>query len=492
MFRFILKRLLVFIPTLLVISLLAFVISVNAPGDPVERLLTASEETGGDASVNAIDKQKAANDLRKRLGLNLPVFYFSLQTIGDIDTIYRIQNFDHRIVIRRMARETGNPEGTLLWFNAMLETNKFASSFIPDSAFIKSKRYSEQVTRMRFLINSLTTTSEPALRQMRLDSLNEVLTTTPGVQPVRSAWKNCQVLLAQLKENSSSWKKWIPALHWYGGKNQYHLWMFGNGEDRKGVVAGDFGISYRDGQPISDRIWPRMKWSLTFSVLSLVLAYVISIPVGLRAGYKRGGWFDKISGSAAFALYSLPSFFAGTLLLVLFANPDVLDWFPSSGVKDPSSFDPSWPFWRRCIHYIPYLVLPLVTYTYASFAFISRQIRAGIGEQMQQDYIRTARAKGLGELRVVTVHAFRNTLLPVITILSQVLPFSFAGSVIIETIFSIPGMGKEIYQSILNYDYPMIVAVFTVFGFLTLSSYLLADVAYALADPRIRYSSGKR
>jgi peptide/nickel transport system permease protein len=204
-----------------------------------------------------------------------------------------------------------------------------------------------------------------------------------------------------------------------------------------------------------------------------------------------GGWFDKISGWLVFSFWSIPSFFTGTLLLVFFSNPDFLDWFPTGGVKDPSLFDPSWPVWKRIFHYLPYLVLPSATYTLTALAFLSRQVRAGVQVEMQKDYIRTARAKGVSENKIVTRHAFRNSLIPLITILGQYLPAVFGGSVIIETIFSIPGMGFEIYESIISNDYPMIVTVFTLFGFMTMLGYLLSDIGYALADPRIRFTGKK-
>jgi peptide/nickel transport system permease protein len=194
-------------------------------------------------------------------------------------------------------------------------------------------------------------------------------------------------------------------------------------------------------------------------------------------------------GIIAFALISLPGFFVATGLLVLFSNPDVLDWFPSSGVKDLSTFDPNWTFLKRVQHYAPYLILPIFCFTYASAAFISIQVRNSIREQMKQDYIRTARAKGISETRILIQHALRNSLSPIITLFGQSMPMLFGGSVIIESIFSIPGMGLEIYESVINYDYPMIVALFTIIGFLTMLGNLISDILYAWADPRVRYIS---
>jgi len=184
----------------------------------------------------------------------------------------------------------------------------------------------------------------------------------------------------------------------------------------------------------------------------------------------------------------MPTFFVGTLLLLYFANPDNLSWFPVSGIQDPTSFDPDWNFWMKAKHRMPYLILPVITYTYGSFAFLSRIMRIGMIEVVSQDYIRTARAKGLGEKKVILKHALRNSLLPILTVFASIFPVAIGGSVIIEVIFSIPGMGVEVYNSILNYDYPMIITVFTITGFLTMLGYLIVDILYAVVDPRISYS----
>ena len=181
----------------------------------------------------------------------------------------------------------------------------------------------------------------------------------------------------------------------------------------------------------------------------------------------------------------MPSFFIGVLLLYTFANPDMLRWFPVSGIQD-ALFDPEWSNWEKK-HRAPFFILPLITYVYGSFAFLSRIMRVGVIDVFGQDYIRTARAKGLGEGGVVMKHALRNSLLPIITVFANIFPLAVGGSIIIETIFTIPGLGLEIYNSILNFDYPMIIAVFTIIGFLTMIGYLISDILYAVVDPRISY-----
>lgn len=489
MLIYILKRLLLFIPTLVVISLLAFVISIHAPGDPVDQLISGGAMDEIEAKGSDLVAYKA--EMREKLGLNLPVFYLSMETLADIDTVYRIPDVDQREMLVRVSRNSGNPEGTMQWHQLMLKTESLVQNFDPSKVNLSSPGYLSQVSKIKSLIRLMSRTTDEELRIQRVDSLESLFSTTSGMANIRESWLESEQSLKLLRANSIWWKQWIPTIEVHGVKNQYHRWLFGDGKDRKGIVGGDFGISYRDGQPISDRIGARMKWSMVLALGSLFLAWLISLPLGLYSALKTGGWFDKISGWMVFSFWSIPSFFTGTLLLVFFANPDFLDWFPTGGVKDPSLFDPEWPVWKRLAHYIPYLVLPVATYTLTALAFLSRQVRAGVKVEMQKDYIRTARAKGVSEGRIVTRHAFRNSLIPLITIMGQYLPAVFGGSVIIETIFSIPGMGFEIYESIISNDYPMIVTVFTLFGFMTMLGYLLSDIGYALADPRIRYSGKK-
>jgi len=175
------------------------------------------------------------------------------------------------------------------------------------------------------------------------------------------------------------------------------------------------------------------------------------------------------------------------VLLMTFANPDVFYWFPASGVEPVQGFGADAGFMERWSARLPYLILPGISYTYSSFAFLSRTMRVSMLEIVNQDFIRTARAKGLAENVVIYKHMLRNALLPIITVFANIFPVAIGGSVVLEVIFTIPGMGNEVYQAIVNQDYPMVVAVLTITGVLTLVGYLVSDVLYAVADPRISY-----
>ncbi|MGZ5243812.1 MAG: ABC transporter permease [Bacteroidia bacterium] len=484
MLRYILKRILLFIPTLFAISLLTFVISINAPGDPVDRLLNTGDDDGAmGQKISNIEKLKQQK--RHELGLDLPVFYFSLGTLADVDTLYKIAGTEEQETIQRLLYQTGNKEKVTAYYISVKNALLAFETLTIDTIKYKGEAAETAdiaIYESRNILLSILETHQPEIIKNKFDSLQKFTQSSEIFADVNPYIVLSENAFSELQNNKQTWKTYIPSVNIYGIKNQYHHWISNI------VLKQDFGVSYRDQQPVSKRIAEKIKWSLTLTFFSVLVAYVISIPLGVYAAYKKNSWFDRISATTLFMLYSLPSAFMGTLLLVIFSNPDVLNWFPETGIQNDATFNPEWPLHQKIAHWAPYLVLPFITYTYSSLAFISRQMRSAMLENLNQDYIQTARAKGLSEKKVVWKHALRNSLLPIITLFANVFPLAIGGSVIVETIFGIPGMGLEIYESVRNYDYPMIVAVFTIFGVLTVLGYLLADILYALVDPRISYS----
>jgi peptide/nickel transport system permease protein len=270
--------------------------------------------------------------------------------------------------------------------------------------------------------------------------------------------------------------------------NRYHRWLVGDGENSRGIVRGDWGLSYAAREPVAKIIGERMFWSVLLAVISIALAYLISIPLGVRMASKPGRFFDRGASALLFILFSMPVFWTATLLLMMFSNPDALQWFPVSGVKPPQGYPAGASLWARIGTSLPFLVPPVACYTYGAVAFLSRTMRASMLDVLGRPFIRTARAKGLSPGQVLYRHALRNALLPMITVFAGVFPLAISGSVVIESIFSIPGMGLETFQAVRNLDYPVITAVFTLTGLLTLTGYLLSDLMYAAVDPRIAYA----
>jgi ABC-type dipeptide/oligopeptide/nickel transport system permease component len=259
---------------------------------------------------------------------------------------------------------------------------------------------------------------------------------------------------------------------------QYALWL-------KDTFTGNLGESLQYHKPVSEVIAERLPITITLSLLSTVIVYIISLPGGMIAAAKRGRSFDVLWSVVTLALYSLPVIWVGGMLIGFFANPQYFGWFPSAGLQstDTSAFT----FGGMLRDYLWHLALPLVCFVYASFAFNSKMMRASMLENLYLDYARTARAKGLPAHTVVLRHVFRNSLLPLITMAAGILPGLLGGSVIIETMFSIKGMGQLAFQATLARDLPVIQALGFVGAVLTLISYLITDLCYAFADPRVSY-----
>jgi peptide/nickel transport system permease protein len=214
-----------------------------------------------------------------------------------------------------------------------------------------------------------------------------------------------------------------------------------------------------------------------------VLSYLIAIPLGVHTAVRKGSAFDRGVNTLLFVLHSVPAFWAG-LLLILACGTSGMGCLPVIGLhdKDAASFGPL----RGAIDVGLHAILPVITLAYGGCAYLARHMRAGMLEVVHQDFIRTARAKGLAESTVVWRHAFRNALIPVITLFASVLPVLIGGSVIVETVFDIPGMGRYVYEGLLQRDYNIIMATTTLSAVMTLCGMLVSDVLYAVVDPRIR------
>lgn len=261
---------------------------------------------------------------------------------------------------------------------------------------------------------------------------------------------------------------------------QYALWF-------ERLVTLDLGTSFKDRRPAWDKIEERLPVTITLNVISIVLTFLVAIPLGIYSSVRPGSWLDSLSTSIVFMLYSLPSFWVGTLILIYLCGGDYLRWFPPAGLHS-LDYDPSWPLARRFFDYSWHIAMPVLCETYAAFAALSRYMRSSMLENARQDYVRTARAKGLSERVVVLKHILRNSLIPMVTILADILPALIGGSVITETIFSIPGIGQLGYQAILARDYPVVLGLFAISSFLTLAGILVADLLLAVVDPRISFA----
>ena len=231
---------------------------------------------------------------------------------------------------------------------------------------------------------------------------------------------------------------------------------------------------------IRERIGP----TLLLSVSSLLLAYLVAIPTGLLSTVRSGRFDERVLSTVLYMLYSMPTFVAGLLLLIVFHLK--LGWLPLGGMtsnnyEELSFFGKVWDIFQHAL-------LPVICAAYVNLAYYSRFIYANMQEVIRQDYIRTATAKGVRRMRIIVHHAFRNTLIPLATLVGLTVPALLSGAIILEQVFNWPGMGNLFFEAIRERDYPTIMGLTLLFSTLTLAGQLLADVLYAVVDPRVSYS----
>lgn len=460
MARYVLRRLAFLIPTLVVISLIAFALSKAAPGDPVELLLRA---TGDEQMEDLANADRSYRETAKILGLDKPAFYFAMLPAAYPDTLYRIINPVHRRLHKNLCARYGHWALVEAYFKAL----KGYEQSVP-------KQPREILIESRGITAELYLTEQGNLVRPMLERL--IRLHQPGNQGHSEA-KKLLAAFTRMESNPRVWNVYLPGFQWFGLDNQYHHWL-------SSCLRGDFGRSFRDGQPVKDKIQIALRWTLILNALSLLLAYGLSIPLGIYMAAKKDTWIDKGSQAGLFFLYALPSFWIATLLLILFTHPDIgLQWITVTQISD---YSPGAGWWARRLSDLRHLALPVVCLTYSSLAFIALQMRNAMVETLQQDYIRTARAKGLEERHILWRHAVRNAIFPAITLLGNIFPAMIAGSIVIESVFNLPGMGKLTLDSMFAQDWPLVYTILMLSAVLTIAGLLLADVLYSWADPRVR------
>lgn len=260
---------------------------------------------------------------------------------------------------------------------------------------------------------------------------------------------------------------------------RYLIWL-------KNLTTLDFGESFTYEEPAWDVIVSKFPVSLQFGVASLLLSYIICIPLGMMKAVRHGTAFDFVSSFVLFAMYSIPGFMLAILLIVYFAGGSFFTWFPIGELHSYEYYDMT--FWERVVDRLHHFILPLICYMISSFTVLTMLMKNSLLEEVKKDYIRTARAKGVPEKLIYLKHALRNALIPIVTGLGSFLAIFFAGSLLLETIFNLDGIGLLSYRSILERDYNVIMGLVFFQSFLMLIGNLISDIAYVIVDPRIDFS----
>ncbi|RMG83651.1 MAG: ABC transporter permease [Bacteroidetes bacterium] len=472
MLAYFLRRLGLFVPTLFIIALVAFGLSKLTEDDPVLRFENDDRRSGVYSKKALLRLENEYRTVRAKLRLDKPPFYFAIRTLAAPDTIYRFLLNEERETLRNLVAKYGNWPAIEAWFN-QIKPLEYAILDLPSDAVSGGR-----LDQLKRLIRDFYGTYDSTIIESRLEKMDTLIAADSFLTArLGASFRQFSDSWRRIPATATPWKNYLPAFSWYGADNQFHHWFFG-------VLRGDFGYSYTTRQAAADRIIPALKWTLLLNLLAIALAYLVAVPLGVWAARRKGGLADQWITAGSFMLYSLPAFWTGTLLLTFFTTRAYgMEIFQGvwAGHMNFDRFGED--FWRMAGH----LVLPVFCIAYPGFAFLIRQMRGSMVEVLRQDYIRTARAKGLPEKQVIWRHAFRNALFPLITTFANVFPAAIVGSVAVEYIFNIPGMGKLMLDVCLQHDWPVVFAILFLGAILTLAGMLVADILYAIFDPRVSF-----
>ena len=254
-----------------------------------------------------------------------------------------------------------------------------------------------------------------------------------------------------------------------------------------GIMTGNFGKSYTYLQPVTEVMKPRFKISLFFGLTGMFLSYIVCIPLGIRKALKHGSPFDFVSSVIIFVAYSIPGWALGGVFLVLFGGGSFWDVFPLGGFRSQMEVWETLSLLEKILDQLHHAVLPIIAWSIASFTTLTVLMKNSLLEQLSQDYIRTAFAKGISEKRVVWLHAIRNSVIPIAAGIGHIIGIVFAGSYLIELVFNIEGFGKMGFQAVMDRDYPITLAFLVIGVLIRLVGNILSDIALATVDPRIRF-----
>jgi len=489
---FILRRLLLMIPTTLGVAAVVFGIYHLAPGDPATVMMGMA--SGGQMSTDS-DAASKIDAFRIKHGLDRnPVVQF-LDYIGPLNLSRDGCSLFSSPYGERKVEEVELPDGTSVREGKPLliaylpdtppgersEMDELRAVLLDDNA--AESAWQEAEGRLVAKGDACLPALMTSLHELRLETdergaaierLGAVLEQVSGSELTLNETRVEQV------GQGARIRGWFRWYYEEGGGGRVQ----NTGEDTwGGLLCLELGNEMQANTSVAKELGARLWVTVPLSTVAVLLSYLIALPLGIFSVRKQGTKIDGGLTIVLFILYSIPTFWAGLMLILLFGKTG-MDWLPVLGLhdKDAQSLGSAAYVWDLVKHSI----LPILTLTYGSLAYLSRQMRAGMLEVIRQDYIRTARAKGLSERVVVYKHALRNSMIPVLTLLASILPILIGGSIIVEKVFDIPGMGKYAFEGLLRRDFYIVMAVTIFVGIMTQVGILLSDITYSLVDPRIR------
>lgn len=461
MLQYIFKRFLLSLPALWLLVTLVFLLSRLLTGTPGEgRILQENE--GYYSKGSTASREQAYRSYLERTGQNLPLFYFSVKANSEPDTLHLIYPEHHRAFVKKLYWQYGKPAAVNRYFLSIKN--------------LELGIHKAQQDSLQPYIEKLYLSTDPESINLAAASLPHAFTDTllnTQVSELKAAATN-------LNKAQNAYTYLVPSFRWHGTANQYHAWFVN-------ALQGNLGMSFRDGRPVNTILYDAIANTWWLILASIVVAFAVAFELGILLVLPQSIKLRKFALPALFLIDSIPLFLLALLLLVLLATPSFLQLFPVYGMGYYTTAGGSWL--QRLSIYSQYMALPAICLTLSNIPYLTSLIYRSLSEESRKDYARTAKAKGFSERQVIRTQLLRNTLLPVITVLSDALPALVAGAIIVESIFAIPGMGRLLVDAVLARDYPVIVAVVMVVAVFRVVLYLLADVCYSLADPRIKHAA---
>lgn len=436
-------------PALWLLGSVIFLLSRAVPGTATEIL--AEEAASNSVSSNKAEIRKQAYaSLLHRTGQDLPLFYFRLGTAAEPDSLSRIFPETERRALKQLVLTYGNWPEISAYYKSLSLTRKVAAASALPPAVQKD---------LRFYLNSLLKTGSPA-EIKRIFAAQKAALSMPEARPVLEKVLRSEAAFREVVQTQNPALNYQPRIFWYGTQNQYHRWL-------SQVFQGNLGYSIRDARPVTEIITEALSVTGWLALGVFLLVSLLGPAIGMFLSRKSKTNFQKPVLGFFYLLESLPLFVIGLAVLSLLSYWGLFEDFPEEAALLSAGF---------CLVLVnlPYLV---------------GQSFAAFQKELNMQYVLTARAKGFSDKQVLTRHALRNSLLPVITALSDFFPALLAGALVLEVIFSLPGTGQLLVNAVLSRDYEVVTSLVLLVGFVKILSHLLADLLYAFTDPRIRHSA---
>jgi len=445
------------VPTLFIICILSFFLYQFSGSDSVDSLLIVRGLRGSDEQ--SIDYRKEYTAVSQELGTQEALFYFSMMPHYYPDTLHRISIPSDRHLAKSLLEE-------------------YRDWHLIQSYMLQLRSFSQTVQALK--LNTITDAYSRVVSKSSFISINRNVEAAITEYPkVVVAHRNLVEAQRRLYEEES-FSFFYPSINFHGTHNQFHRWFVK-------LISFDFGQSLIDGRPITTKIWKAMSWSLCLGLIAVILSTLIAIPFGFYAAFYHQGIFDRFGFLILYMIFSIPLFWMATMFIVFFTSDDFGSWtdiFPSVGTfftgKTQGTLGQIW-------YNIDKLILPIFCMVIHSLAYVGRQMRSSVLNEKNQPYYKTAVAKGISHREAMRKHVLANSLLPIFTIVISRIPSAIAGSLVIEVLFNIPGMGRLLFSSIHTDDWNTISAILILISLVTMIIYLIGDIAYRKIDPRIKY-----